>query len=376
MVEAIPMVDLRAQFGAIEKEIRHAIDEVLAAQTFVLGPQLAAFEREMARYCERRLAIGVASGTDALALALRAAGVKPGDEVILPAFTFLATAGAVVTAGARPVFADSDPHTLNMDPQGVRSLITSRTKAIIAVHLYGSAAEMDPLLELASRHSLVLVEDNAQSLGASLRKKKLGSFGACAATSFYPSKNLGAYGDAGMVLTDSDEIAERVARLRNHGQTGRYISAEPAGNSRLDEIQAAVLRVKLRYLDRWIAERRAHAARYNQRFAGLEGIRTPVDKPNEVHSYYLYTIQIAGAGSDPAARRDRVARHLAAKGIASSIFYPLPLHLQPAYASLGGKAGQLPVAERAAHEVLSLPLYPEMTNEQIDRVADSLIEVL
>ncbi len=370
------MVDLRAQFATIEKEVRRAIDEVLATQTFVLGPQLEAFEQEMAQYCGRRFAVGVASGTDALALSLRACGVEPGDEVILPAFTFLATAGAVIAAGARPVFADSDPKTLNIDPQSVRSLVTPRTSCIIVVHLYGGAAEMEPLLELASRHGIVIIEDNAQSLGASLNGKKLGSFGACAATSFYPSKNLGAYGDAGMIFTDNEEIAERIARLRNHGQTGRYLSAEPGWNSRLDDIQAAVLRVKARHLDRWIAARRAHAARYNQRFAKLDGIITPASQPNSLHSYYLYTLQIASERGNPGARRDHVATHLASRDIASSIFYPLPLHLQPAYASLGGKAGQLPVAERAAHEVLSLPLYPEMTNEQIDRVADSVIEVL
>jgi dTDP-4-amino-4,6-dideoxygalactose transaminase len=222
----------------------------------------------------------------------------------------------------------------------------------------------------------VLIEDNAQSLGASLNEKKLGSFGNCAATSFYPSKNLGAYGDAGMILTDSDEIGEQVVRLRNHGQTGRYVSAESGWNSRLDEIQAAVLRVKLRYLDRWIAARRAHAARYNQRFATVDGITTLEVKPNSAHSYYLYTVQIPSEGKNPGARRDHVANRLASQGIATSIFYPLPLHLQPANASLGGKTGQLPVAENAAHEVLSLPLYPEMTSEQIDRVADSVIEAL
>jgi dTDP-4-amino-4,6-dideoxygalactose transaminase len=370
------MVDLRAQFATIEKELRQAIDEVLATQVFILGPQLDLFEREMGQYCGRRHAIGVASGTDALALGLRACGVGAGDEVILPAFTFLATAGAAIAAGARPVFADSDPKTLHIDPESAQSLITSRTKAIVAVHLYGGAVELEPLLDLASRHGLVLIEDNAQSLGASLGGKKLGSFGTWAATSFYPSKNLGAYGDAGMILTDSDKIAERVVRLRNHGQTGRYVNAEPGWNSRLDEIQAAVLRVKLRYLDRWITSRRERAARYNQRFAMVDGIRTPADLPNSVHSYYLYTLQIPSEGSNPAARRDRVASHLASRGIATSIFYPLPLHLQPAYASLGGKTGQLPVSERAAHEVLSLPLYPEMTNEQIDRVADSVIEAL
>jgi len=370
------MVDLRAQFATIENEIRQAMDEVLATQVFILGPQLGALEREMAQYCGAGRTVGVASGTDALLLALRASRVGSGDEVIVPAFTFLATAGAVVAAGAHPVFADSDPKTLNIAPESVRSLLTPRTKAILAVHLYGGPAEMEPLLEVASRHNVLLIEDNAQSLGASLAGKKLGSFGACATTSFYPSKNLGAYGDAGMFLTDSEEMAERVARLRNHGQTGPYVGAEPGWNSRLDEIQAAVLRVKLRYLDRWIAARRAHAARYDERFAKVPGIKTPASLPNSFHSYYLYTVQIPTDGRNPAARRDHVAQHLASRGIATSVFYPVPLHLQPAYASLGGKPGQLPVAERAAHEVLSLPLYPEMTDEQIDRVADSLTEAL
>ena len=370
------MVDLRAQFATIEKEVRHAIDEILSTQTFILGPQLEAFEREMASYNGSRFAIGVASGTDALALSLRACGVGRDDEVIVPAFTFLASAGAIIAVGARPIFADSEPQTLNIDPESVRSLVTRRTKAIIAVHLYGGSSDIRPLLRLASHQGLALIEDNAQSLGGILDGKKLGSFGKCAATSFYPSKNLGAYGDAGMILTDSEEVAQRIERLRNHGQTGRYVSEEPGWNSRLDEIQAAVLRVKLRYLDRWIAARQAHASRYSRRFAGLDGIKTPTAIPNSIHSYYLYTVRIASEPRNPAARRDHIAQHLASNGIATSIFYPLPMHLQPAYASLGGKAGQLPVAERAAHEVLSLPLYPEMTNEQIDRVADLLIEAL
>ena len=370
------MVDLGLQFAAIGREIRHAIDEVLASHQFVLGPQLEALEREMAHYCGRRLAIGVASGTDALTIGLRACGVGPGDEVILPAFTFLATAGSVIAAGARPVFADSDPKTLNIDPGSVRSLLTPRTSAIVAVHLYGGAADIESLLELASHRGLVLIEDNAQSLGAALGGKKLGSFGILAATSFYPSKNLGAYGDAGMIFTDNEEIAERAARLRNHGQTGRYVGAEPGWNSRLDEIQAAVLRVKVRYLDRWIAARRAHAARYDERLAAMDGLRTLGQTQNSFHTYYLYTIQITTQGPNPAARRDHAVRHLATQGIDTSVFYPLPLHLQPAYASLGGKPGQLPVAERAAHEVLSLPLYPEMTNEQIDRVAASVRDAL
>lgn len=370
------MADLGLQFAQIGDEIRHAIDEVLASRQFVLGPQLEALEREMAAYCDSRFAVGLASGTDALTIGLRAAGVKPGDEVILPAFTFLATAGAVIAAGAHPVFADSEPHTLNIDPESVRSLITPRTRAVIAVHLYGGAADIQPLVELASERDLVLLEDNAQSLGAALGGKKLGSFGAVSATSFYPSKNLGAYGDAGMLFTDSEEIAQRALRLRNHGQTGRYVSAEPGWNSRLDEMQAAVLRVKARYLDRWIAARRSHAARYDARLAGVKGLHPLSPRKNSFHSYYLYTVRIASEGPDPAARTDRVAKHLAAQGIDTSVFYPLPLHLQPAYAGFGGRHGQLPIAERASYEVLSLPLYPEMTSEQIDRVADAVREAL
>jgi len=280
----------------------------------------------------------------------------------------------VSAIGARPVFADSSPHTLNVDPSSVRSLITSRTRAIIVVHLYGHGAEMDALTELAAQHGLLLIEDNAQSIGATYHGRKLGAFGSLSAISFYPSKNLGAYGDGGMIVTDTEDVAMRVARLRNHGQTERYNSAELGWNSRLDEIQAAVLRVKLRYLDRWIVARRARAARYTERFRGLDGIQPPGGE--QEHSFYLYTVQIAGAGPNPAARRNRVARQLAAHGIASSIFYPVPLHLQPVYASSGGGPGQLPVAERAAHEVLSLPLYPEMTTEQIDRVAQVVTDAL
>lgn len=373
---AIPMLDLRAQFAAIAGEIRAAIDAVLASQQFVLGPQGEALEREIAQYSQRRFAVGVASGTDALTLSLRACGVGPGDEVIVPAFTFVATAGALSAIGARPVFADSDPRTLNLDPESVRSRITSRTSAIVAVHLFGLAAELQPLIEIAERHSLPLIEDNAQSLGATYRGRKLGSFGMVATTSFYPSKSLGAYGDAGMVLTDSWEIATRISRLRNHGQVGRYISVEPGWNSRLDEIQAAVLRVKLRHLDGWIAARRAAAARYTERFAALSGIHPPQPPPHAEHSYYLYTVRIPGAPSGPAARRDHVMRFLAERGIASVVFYPVPLHLQPIYAALGGKPGQLPVAERAADEVLSLPLFPEMTPDQMDRVEETVAEAL
>jgi len=370
------MLDLRAQFAAIEKEIRPALDEVLASQQFVLGPQLDALERELAQYCQRRAGIGVASGTDALMLSLRACGVHPGDEVIVPAFTFVATAGAVSALGARPVFADSEPETLNISPESVASRITPRTRAIVAVHLFGLAAQIEALLDLAARHRLPLIEDNAQSLGATRGGRKLGAFGTLAAASFYPSKNLGAFGDAGMILTDSDDLAERLRTLRNHGQTVPGLSAEPGWNSRLDELQAAVLRVKLRHLDRWIQARRALAARYSERLAGTAGVHTPQAPAGCEHSYYLYTVRISGAGKVPGERRDQVARRLAEQGISSAIFYRIPLHLQPLYASLGGRPGDLPVAERAAHEVLSLPLYPEMTAEQVDRVAATVLESL
>jgi dTDP-4-amino-4,6-dideoxygalactose transaminase len=371
------MLDLRAQFAAIENEVRPALDEVLASQQFILGPQLEAFERELAQYCGlSQPGIGVASGTDALLLSLRACGVGSGDEVIVPAFTFVATAGAVSALGARPVFADSDPETLNISPQSVAARITPRTRAIVAVHLYGLAAQIEELAALAARHRLPLIEDNAQSLGASRGGRKLGSFGTLAAISFYPSKNLGAFGDAGMILTGSRELAERLHALRNHGQTVPGLSVEPGWNSRLDELQAAALRVKLRHLDGWIQARRALAACYDERFAGAHGIERPRAPAGCDHSYYLYTIRISGGTRSPGERRDRVAHHLADRGIATAVFYSIPLHLQPLYASLGGRLGDLPVTERAAHEVLSLPLYPEMTTAQVDRVASTVVEAL
>ena len=370
------MIDLRAQHAGIRKDIRAALERVIESQHFVLGPEGEALEREVARYSERRFGIGVASGTDAIMLGLRACGVGAGDEVIVPAFTFIATAGAVSALGARPVFADCDPRTLNVDPESVRARLGPRTAAIVAVHLYGLAAELDALAAIATERGVPLVEDNAQSLGATFRGKKAGSFGAISTTSFYPSKNLGAFGDAGMILTDSQEIAERLKRLRNHGQRGRYVSAEPGWNSRLDEMQAAVLRVKLRRLDKWIAARRAHAARYAKRLAKIEGVK-PLETPEYCkHTYYLYSVRIPSEGTNPAERRDRVVRRLGEQGISTGVYYPVPLHLQPIYAPLGGKAGDLPESERAAQEVVSLPLYAEMTAEQVERVAGAVAGAL
>jgi dTDP-4-amino-4,6-dideoxygalactose transaminase len=378
------MLDLRAQYESIAPEIRAAIDEVLAAQQFVLGPRCEAFEHEVAQACGTRYGVGVASGTEALELALHACGVSTGDEVIVPAFTFIATGSAVTSLGARPVFADIEPATFNLDPSQLELRITPRTRAIVVVHLFGLAADMDPILALAAKHDLPVIEDNAQSIGASYHGRKTGSMGRAGCLSFYPSKNLGAYGDAGMIVTDDEKLATRLRTLRNHGQTGRYLSTDRGWNSRLDELQAAILRVKIRHLADWTAARRSHARRYDSLLADLPGITLPRVPGDREHVYYLYTLRVAsrGAGHNPgndpggATRSDIVQLRLADRGIASVVYYPVPLHLQPLYASLGGKPGDLRISERAAREVLSIPLYPELTPPQIERVAQAIRDAL
>jgi len=367
-VEPIPLVDLRAQYAPIADEICAAVDDVIGSQQFILGPQGAALEQELARYCGRRFGIGVASGTDALLLALRVCGIGRGDEVIVPAFTFIATAGAVSMLGARPVFVDVEPGTFNLDPALLEAKISPKTRAVVAVHLYGLPAAMDSILEVAARRGLKVIEDNAQAIGASYRGRKTGSLGELGCLSFYPSKNLGAYGDAGMIVTDSEEIAARLRLLRDHGQSRKYVSEEQGWNSRLDEIQAAVLRVKLRHLDRWKASRQAHADEYNALLGRLPGVVTPQVPEGSEHVYHQYTIRVP--------ERDRVREFLAGRGIASGVYYPVPLHLQPLYAGLGHKRGELPESERAADEVLSLPVYPELTSEQIARVAEAVAAAL
>jgi dTDP-4-amino-4,6-dideoxygalactose transaminase len=386
--EAIPMLDLRAQYESIAPEIRAAVDEVLVAQQFVLGPRCEAFEEEVAQICGARYGVGVASGTEALEIALHACGVNAGDEVIVPAFTFIATGSAVTALGARPVFADIEPATFNLDPSLLEAHITPRTRAIVVVHLFGLAADMDPILAIAAKHGIAVIEDNAQSIGASYRGQKTGSMGRAGCLSFYPSKNLGAYGDAGMIVTNDEKLATRLRALRNHGQTGRYLSTERGWNSRLDELQAAILRVKLRHLPDWTAARQSHARRYDTLLADLPGVTLPRVPPGREHVYYLYTISISGrvanrgargaAGNDPGGetRSDIVQQRLADRGIASVVYYPVPLHLQPLYASLGGKPGDLRISERAAREVLSIPLYPELTASQIDRVAQAVRDAL
>ena len=378
--EMIPMLDLRAQFETIAPEIRAAVEAVLTAQQFVLGPQGEALEREIAEASGARHGVGVASGTEALELGLHACGVKAGDEVIVPAFTFIATGSAVSALGARPVFADIEPATFNLDPDQLEALITPRTRAIVAVHLFGLAADMDPILAVADKHGIPVIEDNAQSFGATYRSRKTGSMGRLGCLSFYPSKNLGAYGDAGMVVTSDEKLAARLRSLRNHGQTAQYLSTERGWNSRLDELQAAILRVKLSHLADWTATRQAHARLYDSLLKDLPGIVLPRVPPGREHVYYLYTIRVEGrAGGSGRAndrgnetRSDLVQQRLKERGVASTVYYPVPLHLQPLYALLGGKPGDLRVSERAAREVLSIPIYPEMTREQVERVAQEV----
>jgi dTDP-4-amino-4,6-dideoxygalactose transaminase len=368
LVEPVPQLDLAAQYAAIGGEIRAAVERVLASQQFVLGREGAALEQEIAALCSVAHGVGVASGTDALILALRACSVGTGDEVLLPPFTFVATGSAVCALGAKPVFADIRPETYNLDPAELERRVTPRTRAIIVVHLYGLPADMDPILAFAKSHKLPVIEDNAQAIGASYKGRRTGSFGDAACLSFYPTKNLGAYGDAGMVVSNSAELAARIRTLRNHGQTEKYQSSEPGWNSRMDEIQAAILRVKLRHLSNWQRARRSNAAEYTCLFQQVPGVIPPLEPEGFEHVYHQYTIRTE--------QRDALQQHLAAHKIGSTIYYPHPLHLQPLYASLGCRAGDFPHAERAAQEVLSLPMYPELRKDQIARVVETIAEFL
>jgi len=368
LLEPVPQLDLAAQYAAIGSEIRTAVERVMSSQQFVLGREGADLEEEIAKLCGVTHGIGLASGTDALILALRACGVQPGDEVLLPPFTFVATGSAVSALGAKPVFADIRPDTYNLDPSELQRRVTTRTRAIVVVHLYGLAADMDPVLAFARARHLPVIEDNAQAIGASYKGRRAGSLGDAACVSFYPTKNLGAYGDAGMVVTNSPELAARIRTLRNHGQSEKYRSTEPGWNSRLDEIQAAILRVKLRHLSNWQRARQFHAAEYNRLLSQIPGVMPPLEPQGYEHVYHQYTIRIE--------YRDALQKFLSERQIGSTIYYPYPLHLQPIYSSLGHKPGDFPHAERAAQEVLSLPMYPELRNEQIARVVNAIAEFL
>ncbi len=366
----IPLVDLKAQYATIKEEVRRAIDEVLEGMQLTIGPNVRAFDEEFAAYIGTKHAVGVGSGTDALQLAIRACGVAAGDEVITVSDTFFATVEAILYASARPILVDVDERTMLMDPGAVAAAITPRTKAIIPVHLYGRTCDMKSLLRLAADHHLTIIEDAAQAHGALLDTgTKAGTSGRSGCFSFYCSKNLGAYGEAGSITTNDDTLAEELRSLREHGQFTRYYHPIVGYNARLDEIQAAILRIKLRRLPAWNERRRANARRYNELLEG-SGVIAPEIPPGERHVFYAYVIRVPGG------RRDALRAHLAERGIGTQIHYPVPIHLQDAAQFLGYRKGDLPVTERLSDEVLSLPMYAELTDEQIERVAGAIREFM
>jgi dTDP-4-amino-4,6-dideoxygalactose transaminase len=362
----VPLLDLTLQYASIRPEVEAAIARVCASQQFINGPEVEAFEREIAAFVGVPFAIGVSSGTDALLVSLMALDIGPGDEVITPTFSFFATAGCVTRVGARPVFADVDPATLMMRAEDIEPLITPRTKAIVPVHLYGLCADMAPILALANARGIPVIEDAAQALGATYQGRSAGSFGATACFSFFPSKNLGAFGDAGLVTTSDEALAARIRRLRNHGAEKRYYHSEVGGNFRIDALQAAVLRAKLPHLTRWNAQRCANADRYRHLFtnAGLEQVTLPVEAEGRTHIYHQYVIRLP--------ERDRVRAHLTACGIGTDIYYPVPFHRQEFIAGVSQAGHTYPVADRASAEVLALPIFPELTPAQQEYVVATI----
>jgi dTDP-4-amino-4,6-dideoxygalactose transaminase len=377
--QPVPLLDLKAQYTAIRDELREAIDRVAESQHFILGPEVEGLEREVADYSQCAHGIGVSSGSDALLVTLMAIGVKPGDEVITTPYTFFATAGAVARLGARPVFVDIDPLTYNIDPGKVEAAVTERTRAIIPVHLYGQMADMDPIMETAARHNLYVIEDAAQAIGSEYKGRRAGSIGHFGCFSFFPSKNLGGFGDGGMVTANDVEVADRVKLLRNHGYSPKYYNKVIGGNFRLDAIQAAVLRVKLKYLDSWTEARQKNAARYRSLFisAGLsvasgsndmtDGVVLPTEAAERRHIYNQFVIR--------SSRRDALMKHLRERKIGSEIYYPVPMHLQECFTELGYMEGDFPISECAARETLALPIYPELSETMIKAVIEAIAQV-
>lgn len=363
-MSAVPLVDLALQHAQVADEVQRGFAEVLASCAYVGGPAVAAFEREYASALGVRHCIGVANGTDAIELALRACGIGAGDEVVLPANTFVATAEAVVRAGAVPVLADVDKDYLLLDPESVASVVGPAARAVVPVHLFGQAAPVERLADIAAEHGLLVIEDAAQSQGALRHGRPAGSFGVASATSFYPGKNLGAYGDAGAVMTDDDDVARRVRLLGNHGSAAKYRHEELGFNSRLDTLQAVVLRCKLARLAGWNEQRRAAADYYDELLGGIKDVRLPGRLAGNVDVWHLYVVRVPD--------RDSVLAQLNEAGIGAGIHYPVPVHLQPAFRGLGRGPGSFPVAESAAQEILSLPLYPGITRAQQEQVAEAL----
>lgn len=368
MITKTPLLDTRPEIESIWPELMAAIEDVIKKGMFIMGPNVKTFEEEIASYFGVKHAVALNSGTDALILGVHALGIRPGDEVITTPFTFFATGEAISHFQATPVFADIDPNTFNFDPEQVEKLITPKTKAIIPVHIYGHAADMDPIMALAEKHGLKVLEDCAQSFGSLYKGKKTGSIGHGGAFSFFPSKNLGAFGDGGMFITDIDEVADTVRMLRVHGAKKKYFNEVVGVNSRLDEIQAAVLRCKLPHIDEWNDGRRAAAARYAEYLGDIPGVVTPFEAPYTRHVYHQYTIKILGG------KRDQVKAGLEAAGISTFVYYPVPLNKLPVYA--GMDCGPLPVSDQCTEEVLSLPIWPKIGADVQKRVADEIRRLL
>ena len=362
----VPFVDLKSQYLSIKNEIDNAISAVLENASFILGKAVTNFEQEFAKVHEVKYCYGVSSGTDGNHLVLWALGIGPGDEVIIPVNTFIATAWGATLCGAKPVFVDCHGKSYNIDPEKVEEKISARTKAIVAVHLYGQAADMDPLSEIARRHNIFLVEDCAQAHLAEYKGKKVGGLSKASSFSFYPGKNLGAYGEGGAVATNDTDLAMKFKMMRDHGTSTKYYHDIEGHNYRMEGLQGAVLGVKMRYIEKWTESRRSHASSYNKYLSGIDGISTPDEMAYAKHVYHLYVIS--------AKNRDKLQKHLQNKGIATGLHYPVPLHLQKVFNNLGYKKGDFPIAEKFADEMLSLPMYPELTEEQIQYVCDSIKE--
>lgn len=376
-MSGVPLLNLKAQYAAIREEVGVAIDRVLESQHFILGPEVKALEEEIAAYSQSQFGVGVSSGTDALLIALMAIDLKPGDEVITTPFTFFATAGAIARLGGRPVFVDIDPITFNIDPRLIEAAITERTRAIIPVHLYGQMADMDPIMEIAAKHNLYVIEDAAQAIGAEYKGRRAGSIGHLGCFSFFPSKNLGAFGDGGMVTTNDPELADRLQLLRTHGYRPKYYNKVVGGNFRLDALQAAILRVKLKYLDEWTAGRQRNADLYRKLLTdagvvtadwdggsleGQSGVVLPLDAGYGRHIYNQFVLRTGN--------RAAMLETLKAHSIGAEIYYPVPLHVQECFAYLGYTEGDFPESERAAAETFAVPIYPEIRREEISAVAE------
>ncbi|MCC6977686.1 MAG: DegT/DnrJ/EryC1/StrS family aminotransferase [Candidatus Melainabacteria bacterium] len=380
MSNNIPIFSAKEQYPQIAADLEAAVLEVMRSGNYIMGQKNKTLEQQIARICGAKHGIGVANGTDALILALWALDIGPGDEVITTPFTFAATIEAIALRGARPVFVDVDEKTFNIDCKAIERVITPKAKAIIPVHLYGQACDMDPIMELADRYALKVVEDNAQAISASYKGKPTGSFGDAACISFYPTKNLGACGDAGMIVTSNDELAERLRCLRAHGSKQRYFHEELGVNSRLDEIQAAVLLTKLRHLEDWTDKRRAIAGKYFEALKSVPGIilPNPAVKSEYKHVWHQYTVRVleTNFGTTGATMRQQVIDGLAKRGIGSMCYYPVPLHMQEAYRHYGYKQGDFPVTERLASEVLSLPMFPELKDQEIQAIGQAFAEIM